>query len=617
MQATTEGYQTEEAKHTGAQPDVYLAIMRTSRSIVSADYSAGAHTNTEFVDSNLQLQAGQASGNWASAVIDSAHLTPNVIFDKITWTQTLNGGTVTVQIRTATTSGGVSSASYVTYTNATLNHTARYRYYQVKISLTKVTSTPTISSVVIRHKALIPKNSYKNLGTINYGVDIDFTQAFTGDLSFEVDNKSNPWDKHQSSSYIYNIDYYFELIEVWAGFVVSGTTEWLQQYVGEMLDITTDSGNGASYNATISSRDYLYRKLMNTIIGRPSSAGTPQPYMAGKRYRVPCKETDTTNFIYSFYCQQSVTSIDAVYVRDTTGQKWVTAPSNSTNTTTKTVDFAADPQSEVAVDITVDTDTHPIDIMKDILDNELSLGSDYYDSTVLDTVKDRTSGLEVGCSFDNISVYDAFSALAKALDAVSYIEGGLFKCKNYWPEITSTQSFGEDAHRHIVMKDSIAEVQNKIGVFYGDYDDNKTDYLEVKDQDSIDDYGELTKDNFSFKYNDPVSITAIIALEEIVGHWLFRQNYQYEYFNIDLRMEILRAEIFDVIELTTTKHNLTSAKMFLLTENISMTDFNGTIEAIRYPEINWAFASDNGDTEDLYYMVDDAESDLAYQSYAW
>jgi hypothetical protein len=422
--------------------------------------------------------------------------------------------------------------------------------------------------------------------------------------------------KYQSASYIYNINYYYKIIDVWAGFTLPDTSiEWLPQFVGEIETINTDSGGESQANARINARDLIYRKLTSTVIGRPASDGTPQPYMSGKRYRVPCKETDETNFIYTFYCQQTITSIDAVYVRDTSGQKWVTAPSNSTSAVNKTVDFASDPEAEVAVDITVNTVDHPCDIILAIIEDELALDSDQYNSTLLATIKTRLSGLSVGVGFDNIKVYDALQQLVKAIDGAIFVEGGVLQVVNYWPTLTTTQSISKSEHSFVSVLDSIAEVQNKVSVFYGDYDDDKTSYIEISDSNSVTDYGELTKDKFDFRYTAPVSITSSIYITSILGHWLYRQQYQYEQFNVMTRLELLRMEIFDIIKLSDTAHNITDAHILILSQQLDLTEFSGQFSGIRFPEVEWLYWSD--DDETLSYFVDDSDSDLAYQSYFW
>lgn len=614
MQTTTANYQTEEARQAGAKPKFYVTFMRTYKTFGSSDYSSGTHTNTEFSGGALQLQGGQSSGNWVSATLDTGHLTPNIIFDKITWTETLNGGTVTVQIRTASTEETVSSASYVTYTNATLDHTERYRYYQIKVSITKTGSTPTIETLKVRHKALIPKSTsdYIDLGVIDYGISVDYFDSYSGDVTIEVANESHQFDVNHSSSYIFDLDYYYQPLEIWAGFQLEDSSiEWLNQFIGEIEGVRAYSGIGTKRTALITARDFFYRKFTNTRIGKPLSTGDPNPYMQGKRYRVPCKEIDESNYIYQFYCQQSITSIDAVYIRDSEAQKWVTAPSNTPSVSTKTITFASDPGAEVAVDITVSATNHPIDVMYDILQNELSLDSDNYDSTSMDATKSDTTGIVVGVSFDNMTIYEAFKYLLKSIDASMFIEGGQLKVKTYQPDREATQTFTTSVQKGIEVIDSIGEVQNKIGIFYGNYTDDTDYYVEAANNDSIDKYGELTKDVFSFKYEDPVTITSTLRLVERMLHWLDRQKLQYTLFKVTVPLEIMRTEIFDIVGVTDTQHGLSDVSMLVLAKKVKLGGFNkdpeGQLLCIRYTHYDdqlWLYWNESDATTYLRYLVD-------------
>jgi len=132
----------------------------------------------------------------------------NCIFDKMSWTEG-GTGTVTAYLRSAATSGGVSAASWVEYTNGELDHTERYRYYQVKIEFIEGSDgSPEVSNLVVRHKALIPRSDYNSLGPVNCGVDIDFSSFSAGNVSITLDNKSSHYDKYQAASYIYGINFY-------------------------------------------------------------------------------------------------------------------------------------------------------------------------------------------------------------------------------------------------------------------------------------------------------------------------------------------------------------------------------------------------------------------------
>jgi len=617
-QSASAAYQTQEAKVAGAKPQYYIAFWRTSKVFAAADYAAGTHDNTEFASSNLQLSVGETSGSWTSEVIDTGHLTPNTIIDYITWTETLNDGTVTVEIKSAAASGDVPAASAVEYTNATLDHTARYRYIQIIITFTTTDASSTVTALTVRHKALIPRDEYRSLGSISYGTGIDFTNISAGGASVELDNTAYQWDKRNSASYIYQKSFYFQKLEIWAGFELADTTiEWLLQYIGEIESLTTGSGGDAEGSASISTRDFLFRKLANTIIGTPTAAGAPSPYMAGIRYRVPCIETDADNHIFSFYCQQSITSIDETYTKDSISNKWVVASPSSTSTANKTVTFANDPGANVSVDITVNANNHPCDWVTDILTNELSLNADQYDATSISTTETQTSDLVASCSFDNISVLEAMKQIARILDAAVFIENGVFKLIHWYPDVDETLTFTDALIQGIQITDSISEIQNLARIYYGNYNENKTDYSEISLTDSVTDYGELPSDDLDYTYEAPITLISSTEAEANIGHFLDRQSNQKEVIVVNLPLEILRVEIMDVIAITAAKHSFTLQKCQVYSKDITLDSYNGKITVIQYSGAQFMYFQDSGATEDLFYFVDDPvpSSQEDYKSY--
>jgi hypothetical protein len=694
-QSASDNYKVEEAKAAGAKPKYYIAFYRTSKSFSAATYAAGSHINTKFVSSNLQLAAGQTSGNWTSAILDSGHLTPNVIFDYATWTQVLNGGTVTVQLRSAAVYGSVTAASYSTYTNAVLDHTSRYRYYQIKISLTGDTS-PTVASFVLRHKALIPRSEYKSMGSISCGAGIDLSDISAGGVSVTLDNSLYQWDKRNAASYIYGLSFYFQKLEIWAGFELADTSiEWLLQFVGEIESLTVGSGGDAEGAATLSARDFLFRKLSVTKIGAPTSTGTPSPYMAGKRYRVPCIETAspsytnttiafvdsnpdtitdtangfvdagieagdeiritgtannnntytvdtviagtitliagntvtaeaagaavtvTINHVFSFYCSQSISTIDATYTKSSESNTWDTASPKETSTANKTVTFITDPGASVSVDITVNATDHPCDIITDIITNILVLDSDQYSATSIATTKTRTSGLAVGVSFDNITVLEALRQLARVLDAAIFIENGVLKAISWYPDIDETLSFTDSKVQDIQITDSMAEIQNVASVYYGNYAEEKTNYSKISLTDSVAAYGELSGEDFDFTYKAAISITSPTVAVAILGHRIARESDQAEVIIATLPLDILRIEIMDILALTAAKHSFTAQKVQVYNKDVSLDSYNGKIAIVQYTGAQYMYFQDADPTEDLFYFVDNpvpSDQEL-YRSY--
>lgn len=83
---------------------------------VLADFNAGTTVDTAVVsmgDGAVQLVATKTSGTFTSSALDTASGT--TVFDRLSWTASQLGptGTVRFQLRTASTSGGLSSAIWV------------------------------------------------------------------------------------------------------------------------------------------------------------------------------------------------------------------------------------------------------------------------------------------------------------------------------------------------------------------------------------------------------------------------------------------------------------------------------------------------------------------------
>ena len=342
--------------------------------------------------------------------------------------------------------------------------------------------------------------------------------------------------------------------------------------------------------------------------------------MAGKRYRVPCIETDTGSHIFSFYCQQSISSIDETYIRDSGSNTWETASPSGTSTANKTVTFAADPAANVAVDITIDSNDHPCDIITDIIENELSLEADEYDATAIATTKTNSGAdMAVGVSFNNISVMQAFQLLGRLLDAAIFIESGVLKVIAYYPDVDESFTFDDSDHKGLSIVDSVAEVQNTASIFYGDYEDDKTNYLQLQIADSVTAYGELSAQDFNYKYADPVSFISTTESAGILGRWLSRQDDQWEVFKFNLPLEILAVEIMDIIALTAAKHSISGMKVQVYSKSLNLDNMSGTLTVLFYPNTQWAYWLDADPTEDLRYSVDDPTpgDQLDYRSYCW
>jgi hypothetical protein len=274
----------------------------------------------------------------------------------------------------------------------------------------------------------------------------------------------------------------------------------------------------------------------------------------------------------------------------------------------------------VAVDITIDSNEHPCDIITDIITSELSLEADEYDAATIATTKTNTGiDMAVGVSFANISVMQAFQMLGQLLDAAIFIEGGVLKVIAYYPDIDESFTFDDSDHKNLSIVDSVAEVQNTASIFYGDYEDDKTNYLQLQVIDSVAAYGKLSSQDFNFKYVDPVSFISTTESAGVLGRWLGRQDDQWEVFKFSLPLEVLSVEIMDIIALTVAKHSISGIKVQVYAKSLDLDSYSGTLTVLFYPNTQWSYWLDASPTEDLSYSVDDPTpgDQLAYRSYCW
>lgn len=129
--SVTDQYETNENASL-SKPRSYVAILRGTKSDF-IENDGGTHDGTEKSGDTIQLEAGSGEGTWISPVYDSGLLTPFVMYDLVEWTETLNGGNISVYIRTGRDQNAIEGKEWDEVTNGTLRHKLGFRYYQIKI----------------------------------------------------------------------------------------------------------------------------------------------------------------------------------------------------------------------------------------------------------------------------------------------------------------------------------------------------------------------------------------------------------------------------------------------------------------------------------------------------
>lgn len=168
IHATTDNTGWGTLTYTGNAPlgtSVTLLIATSADNITYSSFGViGSATTQPWAKIKIVLTTD--SGNLTSPAISSVTLTWNITaqiessaidtgttpagFGVIQWEQTNTSGTVTFYIRTATSSGGLSSASYVAVLNGDFPALSALRFVQWKLVLTATAdNTPEITSVTV------------------------------------------------------------------------------------------------------------------------------------------------------------------------------------------------------------------------------------------------------------------------------------------------------------------------------------------------------------------------------------------------------------------------------------------------------------------------------------
>ena len=551
--------------------------------------NAGSPTDED--KSTITLDTLQLSGYYETDVIDTEKTTDWVIYEKVLWDEVTTGsGSIKCYIRTASTSSDVANAVYEEVTNGTIYHKKRKRYFQLKFTLDRTDPNDTVelSNIRVVAKGYIGMDEIKDLGSIDYGVGIFMDEVRAGENTIRLDNSNNQWLTSNANGYVYNKLIYGMLIEIWAGVWTGSDYEWTLQWRGIIESIEYEAGIHSKKEVKITSRDFIYDKLIKTKIGTPASNGDPQPVMFYKRYRVPCKEIDDTNHIYQIYVKNSILSIDAVYKRNNKLDRWETV-SATKDVGSKQVTLSADPQGIVAVDILVNYHSNPITVIYRLLVDYLELENDYIDYDSIALAFSRTYGLTVGCSFEDITILEAIRYLLTIADSCLYVEEGKIKVWAYYPDQVPAIDLDESDYRLISISEDGSNIQNKLIVPYANYEDNKSQIIVKKNNYSINVFGEKAY-TYRYTFQDPVSVVETVTMaSDIVEKIVRRRSTLLQVITLEVYSKVNRININDVVRITNSELGYTDLEFRVTDKMVNLLDLTGMITLVRYIRENWLY----------------------------
>ena len=361
--------------------------------------------------------------------------------------------------------------------------------------------------------------------------------------------------------------------------------------------------------ALFNTKTLLLDILDKHILGVPLANGTPRPYCSGKRFREKLVETDSDNFVWTFYSQQDISSIDTVYERDDDNHLWVATTKTVTkNTSAKTVVFDTDPTGQVAIDVTVNSTEHPIEIIKDILASEVGLRDWQYDVDSLNTIKTlRGEDVACGVRFEKMSALQAIKLLAKFLDSAIFIEGETLKMAAADSPTPTGISIGRGNFERGGVERNSNRIINMMRIPYGDFADDKSKIVSASDLRSIYDYGvrDLSKfyPEMSFTYQDPVSSDVSGDITALLTTLIERLPQVKEVYRLrDIYLEAMRIEPGDQIALTDDFLGLSGQPVIVSRKKVDFGRKRADLSVVNYPIYSRFFYNDAEPPEPVYFV---------------
>jgi hypothetical protein len=582
-------YIAVEAATTRAEMNFYMTFRKTAL----PTGTVGATTAITKSGNSLSLRSGAIKGSWISASFNTSHPVLDSVF-RLVWTEDPKEGQVAAYIRTATQAnelGNVPWTSASAMTNSILSHYRRKKWAQTKIVLSRVdaaSDSPEVSGVSIEGRAIVPNSEIINFPDLQMSVGKDFLGVIGSKTKAGFDNKNRQWDELYAQSYIYGRNYLEDEIDLYAGLKInSNKTEYLPMFSGKMEQIELDS---ISRSVQIVARGRLLDKLSTAVIGGKNiGTGQPSPYGAGRRYRDLLVETNSASRIWNYYLKQSITSINNVYTRNVENNLWRTIPTASytASITDKTITFAANVnlQGDVAMDVTINSLDHPVEVIKDVLDNEVSVK---YNASQLDKVVAGYPDFSVGVKLEDASAFDIVSKLARVLDVAVYESGDKLNFVSLQTMLPSTITVETRDYKNIRVNRGKLKIANKYTIPYGDYWDDRSNVVASSDSQSIASFGVrdisvIYGGEYSYTYEDQISCNESGPILHLVTKLKLRLPFQKETFSIEsVYSKPLRMELGDKMVVNNPFFGFSDKLVAIHDKSLSLKERKGNIGAMGY-----------------------------------
>ena len=365
---------------------------------------------------------------------------------------------------------------------------------QITIPLSEVISAPTISNT---------------LGS-------DFMALSGGDIQLTLDNRRRQWDETYASAY--NRPQYDGDLRVSAGFTLpNGTDELVELFSGKIVKV--EMSGVTPRNAIITAKNAMSDKIAKTMIGKPATGGTPNPYINGYLSRVQLFDLDPVDYTFFTFLYKGTLSepslAPAVLKRRDDKSNWKTiSPSSiifSNNTKTAILNsVAAQDANEVFYSgIRKNPNTQIPYIIKDILLNQVKIPSTHINATSFDRIRNIEQPASWGVQIYNESAAVVIEQLSRLVYAAAFIEGKKFNLVSLGTPPYSGIHLHEGDYLNFSIAKDKSRIINQVDIPYHTYPMDTSKIVRVRNATSQASYGSLPLSfyygDFSFTQTDPIN----------------------------------------------------------------------------------------------------------------
>ena len=283
---------------------------------------------------------------------------------------------------------------------------------------------------------MVPSSEIIAAPSISNSIARDFLSLSGGDVQLVLDNRSRQWDDAYSGAY--NRAKYDGDLRVSDGFnLADGSNEYVELFSGKIVNI--EMSGVAPRNAVITARNNIADKIAKTILGKPTAAGTPNPYIYGKMSRVRMinlltPDPNTWTFQYAGTIAHPGLAMPSIYTRADNQSNFhsVTGASTTFSGGSKTVRLnnAAMPSwvSEVWMGAfsKFSPGTQLPYLVRDVLVNHAKIPSTHINATSLQRVRNLLTPASWGIRAYNEGAAGVIEHLLHAMYAAGFVEGKKF-----------------------------------------------------------------------------------------------------------------------------------------------------------------------------------------------